>query len=494
MTAAPHEPLGVGVLPFPGGLLLAGGDDHEHQAVRADLWAGRLPRHWPDDLAVLEHAAAGDLSEATRLARRQGRSDPIARYNHWILDPDGVGFDRVLARMPDPLRPLARIAAWTVGQTDLLPPPPAGGGELAALGLAANASQLIGRQQAEGAVPLMRRAVRVAGHGALAGVLHFDLASLLQHPEVTASVASVRVELEAALRRLEPTDLSVTRAELHQALGALDHAAATKAEDGDHDESLIAGRLDSAMHHYYRALALVTEESAPLLWAGIQLDLATAQLARPGTATSEQLRLGVVGMALRASRRVFTPAEHPERWSVATLNLAHALAYTPSSWHADNLREAVDLYQELLNAAVYESDPLSRALVLANQGTALAQLGRLERARERLWQAREAFLAQADPVAAGAVGEVLEELARTTEASDEGRITGRLPRLEAVTRPEPSGPVSTRPDGGPSRAGRLEKGRDDGHLGPHGHGHHSGRRRDDDPGGVPASSDQGECR
>lgn len=488
MTAAPHEPLGVGVLPFPGGLLLAGGDDQEHQAVRADLWAGRLPRHWPEDLAVLRHAAQGDLSEATRLARRQRRADPISRYNHWLLDPDGVGFDRVLAQMPDPLVPLARIAAWTVGQTDLLPPPPAGGGELAALGLAASASQLVGQQQAERAVPLMRRAVRAAGHGALAGVLHFDLASLLQHPGVAASGARVRVELESALRRLESTDLSVTRAELHQALGAFHQAAAIKAQDGEDEESLIAGRLDSALHHYYRALALVTEESEPLLWAGIQLDLATAQLARPGTPASEQLRLGVVGMALRGSRRVFTPAEHPERWSVATLNLAHALAYTPSSWHADNLREAVELYQELLNAAVYEADPQSRALVLANQGTALAQLGRLERARERLWQAREVFLAHADPVAAGAVGEVLEELSRAAEASDEGRATGRLPRLDAVSRPEPSGPVSARPEGGPSRAARLEPAREDGHP-----GQRTGHRRGDDAGGVPAS-EHGECR
>ncbi|MEZ5096863.1 MAG: hypothetical protein R2731_12540 [Nocardioides sp.] len=101
----------------------------------------------------------------------------------------------------------------------------------------------------------------------------------------------------------------------------------------------------------------MSEESAPVLWASLTMNLATAHLAVPMTQASDQLRLGVATQALRACRRVFTPESAPVPWSTATLNLANALVYTPSTHQGDNLVEAVELYDEVLESGVRDGDP-----------------------------------------------------------------------------------------------------------------------------------------
>ncbi len=144
---------------------------------------------------------------------------------------------------------------------------------------------------------------------------------------------------EAALRALDDAEgLRLARAELHLALAGLLHEQAVDRPD----------LLNRAVPHYHSALQLVLREEAPLLWASAHANLATAYLTMPMTEASGQLRLGVAAQSLRSALKVYTPEDYPEQWASVQLNLANSLVYTPSSHQADNLVEAVDLYEAVL--------------------------------------------------------------------------------------------------------------------------------------------------
>ncbi|MGH3850969.1 MAG: hypothetical protein ACRDRT_14945, partial [Pseudonocardiaceae bacterium] len=96
----------------------------------------------------------------------------------------------------------------------------------------------------------------------------------------------------------------------------------------------------------------------------------------------------------------------------AQLNLANALVYTPSKHQGDNLVEAVELYETVLDARDRETDPLGRARVLANQGNALAHLGVFDQAKAKLYEARFLFEEFEEIDAVRTVRDVLDEIAR----------------------------------------------------------------------------------
>lgn len=82
---------------------------------------------------------------------------------------------------------------------------------------------------------------------------------------------------------------------------------------------------------------------------------------------------------------MYTKEDHPEQWASVQLNLANSLVYTPSRHQADNLVEAVELYEAVLQSRDRDTDPVGRARVLANQGNALAHLGVFDQARAKLY-------------------------------------------------------------------------------------------------------------
>ena len=103
------------------------------------------------------------------------------------------------------------------------------------------------------------------------------------------------------------------------------------------------------------------------------------------------MRLGVAVQSLRAALEVYRPETHAYEWSSSQMNLANALQYLPSTHQEDNLREAVDLYEEVLRHRSRRADPAGYARVLANQANALAHLGALARRRARYGEARGLF-------------------------------------------------------------------------------------------------------
>jgi hypothetical protein len=92
--------------------------------------------------------------------------------------------------------------------------------------------------------------------------------------------------------------------------------------------------------------------------------------------------------------------------------LANALVYMPSKHQADNIAEAVGLYEGVLQHRDRDSDPQGRARVLANQGNALAHLGVFGDAKAKLHEARSLFEEFEEHESVRSVRGVLDEIAK----------------------------------------------------------------------------------
>ena len=372
VLAVRPQPLGAFPLPLGYMLIPASSDTEE---ARMALLAGRLPQ-WPAALRAHELALAGDRDDA--LAQLSG-TDPITRYNRFVMDPDAEDPAELRSALGE-FGVLVDVVLFALGRSDTPPDVGAATGELAAVALSTQASKALDDGDVAGAVAILDRAADYAGESSapLRGVLLGAGGSVAAHADPGEGVA----RFEQALRTLEGAeDLRVARAELHLNVAGLLHEQAVENP----------GLLNRAVPHYHSALQLVLREEAPLLWAAAHADLATAYLTMPMTEASSQLRLGVAAQSLRSALKVYTREDYPEQWASVQLNLANSLVYTPSSHQADNLVEAVELYEAVLQARDRDTDPLGRARVLANQGNVLAHIGDFDQAKAKLYEARYLF-------------------------------------------------------------------------------------------------------
>lgn len=396
-------PQPLGAFGFPAGFLLVGTTSAPADEARRTLVAGRVPDPWPDELRGLELAHADDVDGA--LATFTG-ADPASRFNRWVLDPACESLAEVRAGLPPALAPMVDVVAHMNGlagppTADVTAHPP----EVGALMLAAQATVALEHDDAQTAVAFLTEAAALSGEEspALSAVLLGSAGSVLREQGRSDQASAALVE---AADRLAATDLADVRAELLHQRGSISHEAAAS---GRGDASTL---LHEAMGYYLDGLKLVTEESAPELWASLNMNLATAHLAVPMVKASDQLRLGVANQALRACRRVYTIETHPGPWSSATLNLANSLVYTPSVHQGDNLVEAVELYEEILTSGIRDRDPVGQARLLSNQGNALAHLGIFDEARPKLVEARYIFEEHLDHDSASSVRSLLDEIAK----------------------------------------------------------------------------------
>lgn len=388
LTAVAVRPQPLGAFPLPAGyLLVPAGEDTED--ARLALLAGRVPSPWPARMRAHELALADDREGA--LAALTG-DDVVSRYNRFVLDPDGVDADALRADLGE-LAALVDVVAFVLGRTDTPPELGTTDGELAALILSAQAAHLLGGGDATAAVALLDDAAsRVPAP--LAGLMLGAAASIAQENGLEGAAP----RFTRALKLLDGADgLRIGRAELHLALAAELHGT---------------GLVGNAIPHYHSALQLVLRDEAPELWAAAHANLAAAYLTMPMTEASDQLRLGVAVQSLRSALKVYTPQTHPERWASTQLNLANSLVYTPSKHQADNLVEAVELYEAVLEVRDRHADPLGRARVLANQGNALAHLGMFDPAKAKLYEARFLFEEFEDHESMRSVRGVLDEISR----------------------------------------------------------------------------------
>lgn len=389
------RPQPLGAFPLPVGYLLIPASPETEEA-RLALLEGRVPAQWPPALRGHELALAGDRDGA--LAALSG-DDPISRYNRFVMDPDSDDADEVRSGLGE-FGVLVDVVQFALGRSDTAPEVGEATGELAAIVLSTQASKSLDDGDPATAIALLDRAAEAAGPAEpLRGVLLGAAGSIAAGTDPQDAVA----RFEAALRALEGADdLRLARAEVHLAAAGLLHEQSVERPE----------MLNRAVPHYHSALQLVWREEAPLLWASAHANLATAYLTMPMTEASSQLRLGVAAQSLRSALKVYTLEDYPEQWASVQLNLANSLVYTPSSHQSDNLVEAVDLYEAVLQARDRDTDPLGRARVLANQGNVLAHLGDFDQAKAKLYEARFLFEELGDHESVLTVRGVLDEIAK----------------------------------------------------------------------------------
>jgi len=406
-TTSTRRPQPLGAFPMPAGFLLfpeGQGDQVDH--ARLALAQGRIPTSWPDVLEGHRLAYAGMLEEAKA---HFGGEAAVDRFNLFVLDPDSVDAVQLRVDMPADLAPLVDLLDYTLGRTEEPPALAGATDEVAALLLAGQASAELANGGVETAVGLLQAAAECAAatSPALSAVL-LGNAGEIGREHALDDVRTIE-DLTRAIDLLVETDLHLARAELHYQLASLIHDRAVQEELP----------LTEAVHHYYCALQIVDAKSAPYLWASAHLNLGTAYLTMPMVEATDQLRSGIAMQSLRASLEVFTKAEFPSEWSSAQVNLANALVYTPSTHQGDNLVEAVERYEEVLELRDRESDPLGRARLLMNQGNALAHLGIFDHARAKLYEARYLFEELGDLDAVRTVRGVLDEVSRESVPQDQ---------------------------------------------------------------------------
>lgn len=401
-TQLARRPQPVGAFPLPAGyLLVPEGEDTED--ARLTLLSGNVPAVWPARMRAHELALAGDREGA--LAALRG-DDAVTRYNRFVLDPDGVD-PEVLRSQLGEFGPLVDVVSFVLGRTDTPPERADTYGEIAALVLSAQAANALALGIPASAVALLDEAAQLSPSPPLSGLMLGAAASVYLEnpgpPEQGGPDDGGTARLEKALKALGGADgLRTGRAELHLALAGALHT------QSDDRPDLVA----KAIPHYHATLQLVLMTEAPQLWAAAHADLGAAYLTMPMTEASDQLRRGVAVQSLRNALKVYTPESYPERWASTQLNLANSLVYTPSNHQADNLVEAVEIYESVLEVRDRGSDPIGRARVLANQGNALAHLGMFDRAKARLYEARFIFEEFDDHDSMRAVRGVLDEISR----------------------------------------------------------------------------------
>lgn len=395
VLAVRPQPLGAFALPL-GYMLIPASPDTEE--ARTQLLAGNTPQ-WPEALRAHQLALAGDRDGA--LALLSG-DDPVSRYNRFVMDPDAGDADELRSLLGE-FGVLVDVVLFAIGRSDTPPPLGSASAELAALVLSTQAGRAFQDGDAATATDLLDRAADEAAAVSppLRGVLLGAAASIAAH---AGDAGAVR-RFETAVTALEGADgLRVARAELHLHLAGLLHEQAPERPE----------MLAAVVPHYHSALQLMLREEAPLLWASAHANLATAYLTMPMTEASGQLRLGIAAQSLRSALKVYTREDYPEQWASVQLNLANSLVYTPSKHQADNLVEAVELYEAVLEARDRDSDPMGRARVLANQGNVLAHLGAFDQAKAKLYEARFLFEELGDGDSVRTVRGVLDEIARQT--------------------------------------------------------------------------------
>ncbi len=395
------RPQPLGVLPWPAGLLVLP-EGSVSDDVAAEILGGAVPQVWPEALRFYETALTGDPAVAAALVSGE---DVIARYNRAVL-VGGEGVWEDLAQNTDgELGALVATARYSIGQIDAPPSAQGLSGEVAALVLSARASAALERQDPDGAVEQLRAAVAAATSVSpvLAASLRLTLAQILAESGQAGVAAR---EADAALQLLPLTadrelraHLQMTRALARQQLAGEDR-----------------GALLAVVGDLTEATKVFREENHPELFALCNQHLALAYLVMPMSDQGDRLRLGVAVNSLRAALRVYTPQTHPAQWATTQVNLANALQYLPSVHQEQNLDEAVQIYEEVLQYRDPQADPVGYARILSNQGNALGHLGVFVDARERLQRAREMFAAAGDSDAAATVDNILEGLHEAASA------------------------------------------------------------------------------
>ena len=388
------RPQPAGIYPPPAAFLLLA-EDVDASAVLS-LMSGD-PKALPPGSARFYRLALDGRIDAAYESIDGDRA--IDFWNRFILRPDLPTYETLRSMVPPEMLPLAGAAAFAAGLIDRFPASEGLDGELQALVLLTAASHAIERDEPARAIDLLEQALAHAESPSplLAAQILHQLGTLEREQDPEKAVERYR----HAIRLAGDTPLVSLRAELWLNLGlSWQHAARGR-----------RGALLEAAKALQESIRCgLSLENLPQMYALAQNSLALTYLAMPARDASDQLRMGIAVQCLREALKVFHRDTHTEMWASTQLNLANALQYLPSSHPEDNLRQAVDLYEELLEVRSAALDPLGYARLLANQANALAHLGIFAPALEKLNQAHKLFHWHGEPGMAASVLELAAEV------------------------------------------------------------------------------------
>lgn len=372
------QPAGIFALPAAHLILPPVADASEAlQALLRGDGDACVPPQWQFFVA----AARGDVQRACELLPTDDQ--PLTRYNRFVLQPTAQCYDEVKAELTGALAALLEVAAYCAGVVDAIADEFQLDGELLAVALAAAAAADLERQQHAAAMDKLRQAADAcrAPSPLLAALLLSECADvLLQTPD--ASPAAAAQLYREAIQLADGCPGSLVRAELWMKLGMVYQNSANGQR----------GALLEAVSAYQAALhGGITAAEQPELFAQLQNNLGLAYLSMPAVESSSQLRTGVAIQSFRHALTVYEKETHPDMWASVSMNLANALQYAPSSHPQDNLIQAVEIYEDVLQVRSRARDPVAYALVLLNQANALAHLGVFKPALEKLAEAYKLF-------------------------------------------------------------------------------------------------------
>jgi tetratricopeptide (TPR) repeat protein len=387
----------IGIFPLPAGYLLLPQTEAGAEAL-TDLLNGNIPAEFPTTWRFYQAALAGDTEAA--LAALTDDDTPEARYNRVALTGDPAAYETLRGELTGDLALLLDMVAYTLGWIDTPPEPADTTDEVRAMLLSAQAAAALEVGDYATAQETLAAAVESARPVSplLAAQLLADLAETRAAANMPAAL--VAQPYREALDLLAGTGLAELRAQYALRLGMLYQEAAQGRR----------GALLEAARCYQEALRFFTREAHPEPYALAQNNLALAYLAMPMTEASDQLRMAIAVQSLREACAVYTREEYPDRWASAQLNLANALQYLPSGRPEEHLAEAVQIYEDLLQARDQVTDLPGYARLLANQGNALAHLGIFAHARPKLQEAERRFSALGDRDSAAAVRDILADI------------------------------------------------------------------------------------
>ncbi len=391
------RPQPLGIFPLPASfLLLPESTDANHQEAHTALLAGDADAPVGDLWLFYTLALQGQLDAAYEAIRGDS---PLDDWNRFILRPDPAAYQALQRDLPRDLLPLLQAAGYAFGITEEAPSAGEMDAELRAQVLLTAASWHLEHEDGNGASALLKEALASARETLpllTAQVLHQIAAT-----ERDTAPAMAIAHYKEAIRIAGDTPLISLRAELWLNLGTVLQQAA-----GSRRELL----LEAAKAYQESIRCGLSLDTLPELYAFAQCNLALAYLTVPSRDASDQLRMGIAVQGLREALKVFRRDTHPEMWSSAQLNLANALQYIPSSHPEENLQQAVQLYEELLEVRSQALDPLGYARLLANQANALAHLGIFQPALEKMNEAHKLFHWHGEPEMAASVLEMAAEI------------------------------------------------------------------------------------
>ena len=392
-----YQPLGV--FGLPAGMLLLP-DTENGMEVALQLRAGRRPKVYSGDTHFYHLALV--RADPGKIIRALPGHGALHDFNELVLNPTLELFTSLLGRCDGDFALLVNWQGYLNGYCQLPDFKLARTNTVAAVLCSSHATRLLEVRDEPGAAELLREAIAIsaAESEVFAAGLRADLAQLLLDDRATKKEAMWNLQL--ALDALGETDLSELAAEVHLNLGMAFH--------DEIDKLPTAGR--DAARHYMAVTRLVTEQTSPYAFGTAHMNLALTYLSMPMTDASDQLRYGIAIASLQKAVAAFDPDVFLEQWARARLNLANALVYAPSVRQADNLVEAVEIYEELLQIRDRFSDPVGFARVCANQGNALGHLGMFSEAKAKLHDARAIFEEFEMTTEISAIREVLDHIER----------------------------------------------------------------------------------